>query len=66
MHTVMKLSIFPFIHSCLTVSESLKGFMHEKRISLENKHPLALTFSFPCEQPSLKQVESLFILLSAF
>ncbi|XP_033479456.2 hexokinase HKDC1-like [Epinephelus lanceolatus] len=37
------------------VSESLKDFMHEKNISLEKKHPLALTFSFPCEQSALNQ-----------
>ncbi|XP_031702058.1 hexokinase HKDC1-like isoform X1 [Anarrhichthys ocellatus] len=37
------------------VSESLKDFMHEKNISLEKKHPLAFTFSFPCEQATLNQ-----------
>ncbi|XP_040892463.1 hexokinase HKDC1-like [Toxotes jaculatrix] len=37
------------------VSESLKDFLLEKNISLEKKHPLAFTFSFPCEQPSLDQ-----------
>ncbi|XP_024862230.1 hexokinase HKDC1-like isoform X2 [Kryptolebias marmoratus] len=37
------------------VSESLKDFLHEKKISLEKKHPLAFTFSFPCEQASLDQ-----------
>ncbi|KAG7236004.1 hypothetical protein INR49_001402 [Caranx melampygus] len=37
------------------VSESLKDFMHEKNISLEKKHPLAFTFSFPCEQTTLDQ-----------
>ncbi|KAM9765697.1 hexokinase HKDC1-like [Menidia menidia] len=35
------------------VSESLKDFLQEKKISLEEKHPLAFTFSFPCEQLSL-------------
>ncbi|XP_035484099.2 hexokinase HKDC1 isoform X2 [Scophthalmus maximus] len=35
------------------VSESLKDFLHEKNISLEKKHPLAFTFSFPCEQSTL-------------
>lgn len=38
------------------VSESLKDFLHEKNISLERKHPLAFTFSFPCEQSTLNQV----------
>ncbi|KAL6113233.1 hkdc1 [Pungitius sinensis] len=37
------------------VAESLKDFLHEKNISLEKKHPLAFTFSFPCEQSSLNQ-----------
>ncbi|XP_058486351.1 hexokinase HKDC1-like [Solea solea] len=37
------------------VSESLKDFLQEKNISLEKKHPLAFTFSFPCEQSSLSQ-----------
>ncbi|XP_072236486.1 hexokinase HKDC1-like [Leuresthes tenuis] len=37
------------------VSESLKDFLQEKNISLEKKHPLAFTFSFPCEQRSLDQ-----------
>ncbi|KAJ4947108.1 hypothetical protein JOQ06_009149 [Pogonophryne albipinna] len=37
------------------VSESLKDFLHEKKISVEKKHPLALTFSFPCEQSALNQ-----------
>ncbi|XP_067343945.1 hexokinase HKDC1-like isoform X2 [Channa argus] len=37
------------------VSESLKDFLHEKNISLEKKHPLAFTFSFPCEQSALDQ-----------
>uniref|UniRef100_G3PUC9 hexokinase n=2 Tax=Gasterosteus aculeatus aculeatus TaxID=481459 RepID=G3PUC9_GASAC len=37
------------------VSESLKDFLHEKNISLERKHPLAFTFSFPCEQSTLNQ-----------
>ncbi|KAI3377821.1 hypothetical protein L3Q82_008960 [Scortum barcoo] len=37
------------------VSESLKDFMCEKNISLEQKHPLGFTFSFPCEQSSLNQ-----------
>ncbi|XP_060895817.1 hexokinase HKDC1 [Labrus mixtus] len=37
------------------VSESLKDFMQEKNISMEKKHPLAFTFSFPCEQSSLDQ-----------
>ncbi|XP_076581996.1 hexokinase HKDC1 isoform X7 [Chaetodon auriga] len=37
------------------VSESLKDFMHVKNISLEKKHPLAFTFSFPCEHSSLDQ-----------
>ncbi|XP_029314653.1 putative hexokinase HKDC1 [Cottoperca gobio] len=37
------------------VSESLKDFLHEKNISLEKKHPLAFTFSFPCEQSALNQ-----------
>ncbi|XP_034413019.1 hexokinase HKDC1-like isoform X2 [Cyclopterus lumpus] len=37
------------------VSESLKDFLHEKNISLEKKHPLAFTFSFPCEQSTLNQ-----------
>ncbi|XP_071344229.1 hexokinase HKDC1 isoform X2 [Trachinotus anak] len=37
------------------VSESLKDFLHEKNISLEKKHPLAFTFSFPCEHSTLDQ-----------
>ncbi|XP_056269606.1 hexokinase HKDC1-like isoform X2 [Pseudoliparis swirei] len=37
------------------VSESLKDFLHEKNISLEKKHPLAFTFSFPCEQTTVNQ-----------
>ncbi|XP_020495919.1 hexokinase HKDC1 [Labrus bergylta] len=37
------------------VAESLKDFMQEKNISMEKKHPLAFTFSFPCEQSSLDQ-----------
>ncbi|KAM4744834.1 LOW QUALITY PROTEIN: hexokinase HKDC1-like [Anableps anableps] len=37
------------------VSESLKDFLHEKNISPKKKHPLAFTFSFPCEHPSLDQ-----------
>ncbi|XP_027871931.1 putative hexokinase HKDC1 [Xiphophorus couchianus] len=37
------------------VSESLKDFLHEKNMSPEKKHPLAFTFSFPCEHPSLDQ-----------
>ncbi|XP_060924664.1 hexokinase HKDC1-like isoform X2 [Limanda limanda] len=37
------------------VSESLKDFLHEKNISLEKKHPLAFTFSFPCELSALDQ-----------
>ncbi|XP_029950894.1 putative hexokinase HKDC1 isoform X3 [Salarias fasciatus] len=37
------------------VSESLKDFMHEKNINPKKKHPLAFTFSFPCEQPTLDQ-----------
>ncbi|XP_028257557.1 putative hexokinase HKDC1 isoform X2 [Parambassis ranga] len=37
------------------VSESLKDFMQEKSISMEKKHPLAFTFSFPCEQTTLDQ-----------
>ncbi|XP_047437691.1 hexokinase HKDC1-like [Mugil cephalus] len=37
------------------VSESLKEFLQEKNISLEKKHPMAFTFSFPCEQPALNQ-----------
>ncbi|MEQ2292187.1 hypothetical protein AMECASPLE_020482 [Ameca splendens] len=37
------------------VSESLKDFLHEKKISPKKKHPLAFTFSFPCEHPSLDQ-----------
>ncbi|XP_068443348.1 hexokinase HKDC1-like [Clinocottus analis] len=37
------------------VTESLKDFLHEKNISLEKKHPLAFTFSFPCEQSTLNQ-----------
>ncbi|MEQ2199883.1 hypothetical protein XENOCAPTIV_015574, partial [Xenoophorus captivus] len=36
-------------------SESLKDFLHEKNISPKKKHPLAFTFSFPCEHPSLDQ-----------
>ncbi|XP_030576007.1 hexokinase HKDC1 isoform X4 [Archocentrus centrarchus] len=35
------------------VSESLKDFLHVKNIILEKKHPLAFTFSFPCEQTRL-------------
>ncbi|XP_005915168.1 hexokinase HKDC1 [Haplochromis burtoni] len=35
------------------VSESLKDFLHVKNISLDKKHPLAFTFSFPCEQTRL-------------
>ncbi|XP_041650622.1 hexokinase HKDC1-like [Cheilinus undulatus] len=37
------------------VSESLKDFIQEKNISLQEKHPLAFTFSFPCEQSCLDQ-----------
>ncbi|KAG8001479.1 Hexokinase-1 [Nibea albiflora] len=37
------------------VSESLKDFLHKRNISLEKKHPLAFTFSFPCEQSALDQ-----------
>ncbi|KAM9366707.1 hexokinase HKDC1-like [Symphorus nematophorus] len=37
------------------VSECLKNFLHEKNISPEKKHPLAFTFSFPCEQSKLDQ-----------
>ncbi|XP_074522485.1 hexokinase HKDC1-like [Halichoeres trimaculatus] len=37
------------------VAESLKDFMHERNISVEKKHPLAFTFSFPCEQARLDQ-----------
>uniref|UniRef100_A0A3P9IS52 hexokinase n=1 Tax=Oryzias latipes TaxID=8090 RepID=A0A3P9IS52_ORYLA len=37
------------------VSECLKEFLHEKKIDTKKKHPLAFTFSFPCEQPSLDQ-----------
>uniref|UniRef100_A0A3Q3IRQ1 hexokinase n=1 Tax=Monopterus albus TaxID=43700 RepID=A0A3Q3IRQ1_MONAL len=37
------------------VSKCLKDFLHEKNISLEKKHPLAFTFSFPCEQSSLNK-----------
>ncbi|XP_039972050.1 hexokinase HKDC1-like isoform X2 [Xiphias gladius] len=37
------------------VSESLKDVLVEKNISLEKKHPLAFTFSFPCEQSTLDQ-----------
>ncbi|KAK1891612.1 Hexokinase HKDC1 [Dissostichus eleginoides] len=37
------------------VSESLNDFLHEKKISVEKKHPLAFTFSFPCEQSALNQ-----------
>ncbi|XP_028298855.1 putative hexokinase HKDC1 [Gouania willdenowi] len=37
------------------VAESLKDFLQEKKISLDQKHPLAFTFSFPCELPSLHQ-----------
>ncbi|XP_035010271.2 hexokinase HKDC1 isoform X2 [Hippoglossus stenolepis] len=46
------------------VSESLKDFLHEKNISLEMKHPLAFTFSFPCELSSLDQVTDQGSLLS--
>ncbi|CAI5645753.1 unnamed protein product [Oreochromis niloticus] len=35
------------------VSKSLKDFLCVKNISLEKKHPLAFTFSFPCEQTRL-------------
>ncbi|XP_005458980.2 putative hexokinase HKDC1 isoform X1 [Oreochromis niloticus] len=35
------------------VSKSLKDFLRVKNISLEKKHPLAFTFSFPCEQTRL-------------
>ncbi|XP_070825618.1 hexokinase HKDC1-like isoform X4 [Chaetodon trifascialis] len=37
------------------VSKSLKDFMHVRNISLEKKHPLAFTFSFPCDHSSLDQ-----------
>uniref|UniRef100_A0A3B5ACM4 Hexokinase-3 n=1 Tax=Stegastes partitus TaxID=144197 RepID=A0A3B5ACM4_9TELE len=37
------------------VAESLKDFLHERNISLEKKHPLAFTFSFPCEQTALNR-----------
>ncbi|XP_034536621.1 hexokinase HKDC1-like [Notolabrus celidotus] len=37
------------------VADSLKDFLHEKKISVEKKHPLAFTFSFPCEQARVDQ-----------
>ncbi|XP_034044377.1 hexokinase HKDC1-like [Thalassophryne amazonica] len=37
------------------MSGCLKAFMHQKNISLKEKHPLAFTFSFPCEQRTLDQ-----------
>ncbi|XP_071401243.1 hexokinase HKDC1 [Centroberyx affinis] len=37
------------------VSECLKDFLHQKNISLEEKHPLGFTFSFPCQQTALDQ-----------
>ncbi|XP_069030171.1 hexokinase HKDC1-like isoform X4 [Embiotoca jacksoni] len=37
------------------VSQSLKDFLQKKNISLEKKHPLAFTFSFPCEHHTLDQ-----------
>ncbi|XP_041840169.1 hexokinase HKDC1-like [Melanotaenia boesemani] len=37
------------------VSESVKDFLQEKNIGLEKRHPLAFTFSFPCEHLSLDQ-----------
>ncbi|CAL9701735.1 unnamed protein product [Knipowitschia caucasica] len=37
------------------VSRSLKQFMLEKNMSFVRKQPLAMTFSFPCEQPALNQ-----------
>uniref|UniRef100_A0A672ZFR3 hexokinase n=1 Tax=Sphaeramia orbicularis TaxID=375764 RepID=A0A672ZFR3_9TELE len=43
------------------VSESLKDFLQEKNINLEKTHPLAFTFSFPCEQPTLNQVTGLLL-----
>ncbi|CAG05684.1 unnamed protein product, partial [Tetraodon nigroviridis] len=37
------------------VAESLKDFMTERNISPEKKHPLAFTFSFPCEHTALNK-----------
>ncbi|KAM4602712.1 hexokinase HKDC1 [Polymixia lowei] len=37
------------------VSECLKDFLHQKNISLEKKHPLGFTFSFPCQQTAVDQ-----------
>uniref|UniRef100_A0A668AKZ4 Hexokinase-3 n=1 Tax=Myripristis murdjan TaxID=586833 RepID=A0A668AKZ4_9TELE len=37
------------------VSECLKDFLLQKKISLEKKHPLGFTFSFPCQQTALNQ-----------
>ncbi|KAF7669398.1 hypothetical protein LDENG_00192970 [Lucifuga dentata] len=37
------------------MSESLKDFLHQNNISLEKKHLLGFTFSFPCEQKTLDQ-----------
>ncbi|XP_056135122.1 hexokinase HKDC1-like [Lampris incognitus] len=37
------------------VSECLKDFLHQKNISLDKKHPLGFTFSFPCQQTALNQ-----------
>lgn len=55
----------PLFSLCLQlfdhVSESLRDFLHEKNISSVKKHPLAFTFSFPCEQSTLDQVMTLHI-----
>lgn len=50
-----------FLHLQLLdhASESLKDFLLEKNISLEKKHPLAFTFSFPCEHSALDKVMTL-------
>ncbi|TWW67263.1 putative hexokinase HKDC1 [Takifugu flavidus] len=37
------------------VAESLNDFLTQKKISLEKKHPLAFTFSFPCEHTALNK-----------
>ncbi|KAM9817034.1 hexokinase HKDC1-like [Neosynchiropus ocellatus] len=37
------------------VSESLKDFLQKKNMDLKKKHPLAFTFSFPCEHAAINK-----------
>lgn len=46
------------------VSESLMDFLVEENIQLEEKQPMAFTFSFPCEHAALDKVFSLCIAAS--